>query len=122
VTALADTARSFRGEERIVLVNGVERRLRLVEFARGWLASVDTESGPTLGADRSPYLAAWRALDPLGVELAEAMLVIAPDLSRNAALDAVPGQNEASSAVREDGTPEVGRGGTFERDLAGRRQ
>lgn len=91
MTALADTARSFRGEERIVLVNGVKRRLRLVEFARGWLASVDTESGPTLGADRSPYLAAWRALDPLGVELAEAMLVIAPDLSRNAALDAVPG-------------------------------
>jgi hypothetical protein len=73
VTALADTARSFRGEERTVLVNGVARRLRLFEFARGWLASVTTESGPTLGADRSPYLAAWRALEPLGMDLVDAM-------------------------------------------------
>ena len=76
MTALADTARSFRREERTIVVKGVERRLRLVEFARGWLASVDTESGPTLGADRSPYLAAWRALDPLGVELAAVMLLL----------------------------------------------
>jgi hypothetical protein len=73
VTALADTPRSFRGEERTVLVHGIERRLRLVEFAQGWLASVDTESGPTLGADRSPYLAAWRALEPLGMDLVDAM-------------------------------------------------
>lgn len=76
MSALTDSARAFRSEERVIRVQGVERRLRLVEFARGWLASVDTESGPTIGADRSRYLAAWRALDPLGVELAEVMLLV----------------------------------------------
>jgi hypothetical protein len=65
-------------QERTVTVRGAERRLRLVRFERGWLASVDTVGGPTLGADRSPYLAAWRALDPLGVELAEVMLLLGP--------------------------------------------
>jgi hypothetical protein len=50
--------------------------MRLVSFRRGWLASVDTVSGPTLAADRSPYLAAWRALEPLGVDLAEAMILV----------------------------------------------
>jgi hypothetical protein len=50
--------------------------LRLVRFDAGWLASVDTESGPTLGADRSPYLAARRALEPLGIGLVEAMTLV----------------------------------------------
>lgn len=63
-------------ERRTVRIRGQERTLRLVAFERGWLASVDTESGPTLAADRSPYLAAWRALEPLGVDLAEAMLTV----------------------------------------------
>ena len=63
-------------ERRFVRVRGVRRPLRLVRFAAGWLASVDTESGPTLGADRSPYLAARRALEPLGLGLVEAMEVI----------------------------------------------
>lgn len=60
-------------ERRVVTVGGVRRMLRLVRFATGWLASVDTFDGPTLGADRSPYLAASRALEPLGVGLVEAM-------------------------------------------------
>jgi hypothetical protein len=69
-------APAWRMEVRTVVIRGADVRLRLVEFERGWLASVDTEAGPTLGADRSPYLAAWRALDPLGVELAEVMLAL----------------------------------------------
>lgn len=60
---------AFRMERRFVQVHGVRRTLRLVRFERGWLASVDTAEGPTLGADRSPYLAASRALEPLGIEL-----------------------------------------------------
>ena len=63
-------------ERRFVTVHGVRRPLRLVRFATGWLASLDTPSGPTLAADRSPYLAAQRALEPLGVGMAEAMLLV----------------------------------------------
>lgn len=67
---------TWRSQHRTIMVGGQERVMRLVAFDRGWLASVDIESGPTLGADRSPYLAAWRALEPLGVDLAEAMSVL----------------------------------------------
>jgi hypothetical protein len=73
----AETAQpSWRLERRFVTVRGVRRPLRLVRFDAGWLASVDTESGPTLGADRSPYLAARRALEPLGIGLVEAMTLV----------------------------------------------
>ncbi len=65
-------------EHRTVTVRGQTRSMRLVAFERGWLASVDTESGPTMAADRSPYLAAWRALEPLGVDLGEAMISVGP--------------------------------------------
>ena len=65
-------------ERRFVTVHGVRRPLRLVRFATGWLASVDTEAGPTIGADRSPYLAARRALEPLGIGLVEAMTLVGP--------------------------------------------
>jgi hypothetical protein len=67
---------TFRPERRFVVAHGVRRPLRLVRFARGWLASADTPDGPTLGADRSPYLAARRALEPLGIGLVEAMQVL----------------------------------------------
>ncbi len=50
--------------------------LRLVRFAHGWVASADSIEGPTLGMDRSPYLAARRALEPLGVGLVAAMTAI----------------------------------------------
>lgn len=66
----------WHAQHRTIRVGGRERSMRLVAFDRGWLASVDTESGPSLGADRSPYLAVWRALEPLGVELAEAMTLV----------------------------------------------
>jgi hypothetical protein len=69
---------AFRVERRYIDVHGVRRTLRLVRFASGWLASVDTAEGPTLGADRSPYLAASRALEPLGIELSGAIEVVGP--------------------------------------------
>lgn len=67
---------AWQMERRFVTVHGVRRPLRLVRFARGWLASMDTPSGPTLAADRSPYLAAQRALEPLGIGMAEAMVLV----------------------------------------------
>jgi hypothetical protein len=67
---------TFQVERRYVTVDGVRRTLRLVRFATGWIASVDTPHGPTMGADRSPYLAARRALEPIGVGLVEAMSVV----------------------------------------------
>lgn len=65
-------------ERRYIEVGGIRRLLRLVRFDAAWIASVDTPAGPTLGVDRSPYLAASRALEPIGVGLAEAMAVIGP--------------------------------------------
>jgi hypothetical protein len=65
-------------ERRYVEVGGVRRLLRLVRFEAGWVASIDTPSGPTLGVDRSPYLAAAGALEPVGVGLADAMALIGP--------------------------------------------
>lgn len=59
-----------------VPVDGESRLLRLVRFSRGWLASADAVDGPTLGHDRSPYLAARRALEPLGVGLVEALTAV----------------------------------------------
>jgi hypothetical protein len=65
-------------ERRTVGTGDDARTLRLVRFASGWLASTDTESGPTLGMDRSPYLAARRALEPIGIGLVEAMTTVGP--------------------------------------------
>lgn len=67
---------AFRVERRFVEIHGVRRTLRLVRFATGWLASVDTPDGPTIGADRSPYLAASRALEPLGIGLTGVIEVV----------------------------------------------
>lgn len=60
----------------VVRIDGERRVLRLVRFERGWLASADSVVGPTLGHDASPYLAARRALEPLGVGTVEAMTAI----------------------------------------------
>jgi len=67
---------AFQVERRHLTVGGVRRTLRLVRFATGWVASVDTPSGPTVGVDHSPYLAARRALEPIGIDLVEAMSVV----------------------------------------------
>ena len=72
--SVADPA--WQIERHYLTVRGVRRPLRLVRFAAGWLASVDTESGPTLACDRSPYLAATRALEPLGMGSLEAMTLV----------------------------------------------
>lgn len=74
-TATTDRG-AWRLEQRIVTVRGVGQTLRLVRFESGWLASVDSESGPTLAADHSPYLAAYRALEPLGIGLVEALWLV----------------------------------------------
>lgn len=58
-------------------LRGVMYRLRLVCFAAGWLASVDTVEGPTLGYDSSPYLAVSRAVEPIGGGLVDAMSIVA---------------------------------------------
>jgi hypothetical protein len=67
---------AWQMERRFVTVHGVRRPVRLVRFATGWLASMDTPSGPTLAADRSPYLAAQRALEPMGIGMADAMELV----------------------------------------------
>ncbi len=67
---------TFQVERRYVTVGGLRRTLRLVRFATGWVASVDTPSGPTVGVDRSPYLAARQALEPVGIDLVQAMTVV----------------------------------------------
>jgi hypothetical protein len=65
-------------ELRTIVVAGEDRTLRLIRIGDRWLASIDTEHGPTLGADHSPYLAAARALEPIGIGLAEAMTMVGP--------------------------------------------
>ena len=68
--------RAWRVEHRTFTDGGVNRQLRLVAFAAGWLASADTASGPTMAADRSPFLAAWRALGPMGIDLVQAVAIV----------------------------------------------
>lgn len=71
------SGRRWRAQEHRIELRGVSYRLRLVSFAAGWLASVDTVEGPTLGCDHSPYLAVSRAVEPLGGSLVEAMSIVA---------------------------------------------
>jgi hypothetical protein len=86
IAALApSTDQPWQLERREVTVRGVRRTLRLARFATGWIASVDTPHGPTLGVDRSPYLAARRALEPLGVGMVEAMTMVGPLTDRPSA-------------------------------------
>jgi hypothetical protein len=68
--------RPWRIEHRTFSEGGVQRPLRLVACATGWLASADSRRGPTLAADRSPFLAAWRALEPMGFDLVEAIAIV----------------------------------------------
>lgn len=71
------SGRRWRVQEHRIELRGVSYRLRLVSFRAGWLASVDSVEGPTLGCDRSPYLAVSRAVEPLGGSLVEAMSIVA---------------------------------------------
>ena len=67
----------WRGQEHRIELRGASYRLRLVRFPAGWLASVDTVEGPTLGYDSSPYLAVSRAVEPIGGGLVDAMWIVA---------------------------------------------
>jgi hypothetical protein len=67
----------WKGREHRIELRGAIYRLRLVRFPAGWLASVDTVEGPTLGYDSSPYLAVSRAIEPIGAGLVEAMSIVA---------------------------------------------
>lgn len=68
----------WRMECRSVTVGGVPRTLRLVRFETGWLASIDTTAGPTLGCDASPYLAISQAFEPLGIDMVDAIAMAGP--------------------------------------------
>jgi hypothetical protein len=57
-------------------MRGAIYRLRLVKFPAGWLASIDTVEGPTLGCNASPYLAVSRAIEPVGGDLIDAMSIV----------------------------------------------
>jgi hypothetical protein len=67
---------AWRLERRYLTVGEERLPLRLVRFATGWIASLDTVTGPTIGLDRSPYLAAHRALEPLGLDLVASMTLV----------------------------------------------
>jgi hypothetical protein len=67
----------WRGQEHRIELRGAGYRLRLVRFPAGWLASVDTVEGPTLGYDSSPYLAVSRAVEPIGGGLVDALSIVA---------------------------------------------
>jgi hypothetical protein len=72
------STQTWRMEHRSVIVGGVPRTLRLVRFEKGWLASIDTTAGPTLGYDASPYLAISQAFEPLGIGMVDAIALAGP--------------------------------------------
>jgi hypothetical protein len=77
VQASAEAIRApWRMVRRTIVVRGIPRTLRLVQFPSGWIASADTESGPTMAVDPSPHLAASRALEPAGIGMVEAMMLV----------------------------------------------
>ena len=69
------SARADGGLHHIQL-RGNSYRLRLDRVGAGWLASVDTVDGPSYGFDHSPYLAVSRAIEPVGGQLMDALLVV----------------------------------------------
>lgn len=73
---ITDRGRIWQARRLNVTIRGETHLVRLVGFERGWLASANAIDGPTLGHDRSPYLAVRRALEPLGIGLAEAMAAV----------------------------------------------
>lgn len=74
--ATLDEPRSWSARRLAVTIDGEFHRLRLVRFPLGWIASADSVEGPTLGVDRSPYLAARQALEPLGIGLVAALTAL----------------------------------------------
>jgi hypothetical protein len=80
--------REWRVQEHRIELRGATYRLRMARFPAGWLASIDTVEGPTLGCNASPYLAVSRAVEPIGGGLIDAMSIVSafrqlgPDVGR----------------------------------------
>jgi hypothetical protein len=68
------TERQWHLERRMLRVREEEWPMRITRFPSGWLVSIDTVRGPTLGWDASPYLALARALEPTGVPFSPELL------------------------------------------------
>jgi hypothetical protein len=66
----------WRVQEHRIELRGAIYRLRMARFPAGWLASIDTVEGPTLGCNASPYLAVSRAVEPIGGGLIDAMSIV----------------------------------------------
>jgi hypothetical protein len=90
----------WHGQEHTFELRGIDYRLRLFSFATGWLASVDTVEGPTLGCNRSPYLAVSRAVEPIGGEMVDAMLIVAALSLPNPLGSASIGRPRADDGIR----------------------
>jgi hypothetical protein len=95
--------RLWRGQMHDIDLHGVRYRLRLASFAAGWLASVDTVEGPTLGCDRSPYLAVSRAIEPIGGNLLDGLRIVSqiPRATTGAWASRRPLGRPFAAAVRE---------------------
>jgi hypothetical protein len=94
----------WRVQEHRIELRGANYRLRLVRFAAGWLASVDTVEGPTLGHDSSPYLAVSRAVEPIGGGLVDAVAIVAGVRATTHALRPAPSTRPgACQGVSEGG-------------------
>jgi hypothetical protein len=66
----------WRSQEHRIELRGATYGLRLTQFPAGWLASVDTLEGPTLGCNASPYLAVSRAIEPVDGRLIDALSIV----------------------------------------------
>jgi hypothetical protein len=75
-TPAAPDAATWWIARKTLVIRGVPRTLRLVHFPTGWVASFDSESGPTMAVDASPHLAVSRALEPLGIGMVDAMTLV----------------------------------------------
>lgn len=67
----------WRVQERRIQLRRATYRLRMARFPAGWLASIDTVEGPTLGCNAALYLAVSRAVEPIGGGLIDAMSIVA---------------------------------------------
>jgi hypothetical protein len=64
--------------ERTVVVRGQRIALRLVNVRGRWVASERLTEGQNVGVDRSPYLAALTALEPLNVRMTDLLTQLGP--------------------------------------------
>jgi hypothetical protein len=70
------SGRDWTVQEHLVELRGATYRLRMARFPDGWLVSLDTVEGPTLGFNASLYLAVSRAVEPIGGGMIDAMSIV----------------------------------------------